>query len=298
MQRIAIAAAVAVLAACGPASEQGATQETGNQPASLITPVEDQISVHLKNTLGNPLPFGVYIPPGYNASTELYPTVIHLNGIGELGVATDEAALYDIVTRNGALKHIRNSATWKAYFGQKKALVFVPQAINNYVPAEIRPFVRYIVANYRVDPKRVYLTGLSFGGRGSWQYAELYGSELAALATSATNIGPQGTTLTQMNDVPVWSTSSYGDRWAERDWLLTVTKNYNYWSFPPVTQPSQVTTYLFDKTTQNWTSQPGVVATGSSILRWVVYPGNAHMGWNETYSNQAFWDWMFSKQRP
>ncbi|WP_338873552.1 alpha/beta hydrolase-fold protein [Myxococcus stipitatus] len=36
-----------------------------------------------------------------------------------------------------------------------------------------RRFVQFIVANFRVDPKRVYLTGSSMGGWGAWRNASL-----------------------------------------------------------------------------------------------------------------------------
>ncbi|NTX64721.1 hypothetical protein HUA74_29130 [Myxococcus sp. CA051A] len=124
MRSVAIAVFVAVLTACGPGQEETPAQELDTRPAPLITPVEDQISVHMPSPAGSPLPYGEYIPPGYNTSTETYPVVIHLNGIGELGVAQNPTALYEVVTRNGALRNIRHSTTWKTYYGQKKALIF------------------------------------------------------------------------------------------------------------------------------------------------------------------------------
>ncbi|MCY0996610.1 phospholipase [Myxococcus sp. MISCRS1] len=297
MRSIALATFVVILTAWGPGAGEASSARLDTHLASLLTPVEDQISVHFPSTSGAPLPYGEYIPPGYNSSTELHPVVIHLNGIGELGVAGNTSALYDVVTRNGALKNIRNSATWKAYHGAKKALIFVPQAVDNYSPTEIRPFVQFIVANYRVDPKRVYLTGLSMGGWGAWRYATLYGTELAALATFATNIGAPGDTIPALKEVPVWVGSTHGDRWGEQSWVLPVTKNYNHWAFPPLVASSQTTTYLFNRTAPGWTSQPGFVTTGHSIVRYVLYPGNAHTGWGETYGQQSFWDWLFAQQR-
>ncbi|AGC44191.1 hypothetical protein MYSTI_02875 [Myxococcus stipitatus DSM 14675] len=299
MRSVALAVVVAALAACGPGTpEDAAALAADTWSAALLSPVENQISVHMQGANGNPLPYGEFIPPGYNASTELYPVVIHLNGIGELGRAPNPTDLYEVLTRNGALRNIRTSATWKTYFAQKKMMVFAPQAVDNYSPAEIRPFVQFIVANYRVDPKRVYLTGLSMGGWGAWRYATLHGSELAAMATFATAIGAPGETIPQLKDVPIWAGSSFGDRWGERSWVLPVTKNYNHWAFPPVVELPQTTTYLFNKTTQSWTSQAGIVATGNTILRYVVFSGNAHMGWAETYGLQSFWDWMFAQSRP
>ncbi|QSQ25508.1 phospholipase [Pyxidicoccus parkwayensis] len=290
--------AMGILAACGPGPEETSGGALGTQRSSLSITTEDQIVARLPSSSGANLGYCEYLPPGYLTSTQLYPAIIHLNGVGELGQSTTETDLYNVVTRNGALKNIRESTTWKTYFGQKQVMIFAPRGYDNYAPTEIRPFVEFIVANYRVDPKRIYLTGLSLGGWGAWRYAALYGNELAAVAPIAANIGAPGPTLTTLLDVPVWSTSSYGEASAQRSWLLAYTKNYGVYQQVSVTNPTSTVTYLFDKTTKLWTLQTGFVATGANLARFVVLPGSAHTGWGETYGQQSFWDWMLAQARP
>ncbi|NVJ24688.1 hypothetical protein HUW62_26010 [Myxococcus sp. AM011] len=297
MRSVVLSVAVAVLAACGPAPEETSSQEFDAQRSAVSFTVENQIVTRLPSASGATLGYSEYLPPGYLTSTQTYPAIIHLNGMGELGQATTEAQLYDITTRHGALANIRTSATWKTYFGTKQVMVFTPQSLDNYSPTELRPFVQFIVANYRVDPTRVYLTGLSMGGWGTWRYANLYGTELAAIAPFATNIGAPGPTITALNDVPVWASSSYGEVAAQQSWLIGYTKNYNVTQMVSVTNSTQTLTYLFDKTTKLWTSQAGAVSTGSAAARLIVIPGSAHTGWSESYSTQSFWDWMLAQQR-
>ncbi|MCP3163835.1 InlB B-repeat-containing protein [Myxococcus qinghaiensis] len=298
MRSVVLSVAVAVLAACGPAPEETSSQELGAQRSAVSITVENQIVTRLPSASGATLGYSEYLPPGYLTSpTQRYPTIIHLNGMGELGQATTEAQLYDITTRHGALANIRASATWKTYFGTKQVMVFTPQSLDNYSPTELRPFVQFIVANYRVDPTRVYLTGLSMGGWGTWRYANLYGAELAAIAPFATNIGAPGPTITALKDVPIWASSSYGEVLAQQSWLTGYTKNYDVSQMVSVTSSTQKLTYLFDKTTKQWTSQTGAVSTGSAVARLIVIPGSAHTGWSESYSTQAFWDWMLAQQR-
>lgn len=53
-------------------------------------------------------------------------------------------------------------------------------------PADVHDLIAYALAAYRVDPKRVYLTGLSCGGYASFEYAAEYGaSQIAALVPIA-----------------------------------------------------------------------------------------------------------------
>lgn len=298
MRSVVLSVAVAVLVACGPAPEETSFQEFDAQRSAVSITVENQVVTRLPSASGATLGYSEYLPPGYLTSpTRRYPVIIHLNGMGELGRATTESELYTVTTRHGALANIRTSATWKTYFGDKQVMVFAPQSLDNYSPEELRPFVQFIVANYRVDPTRVYLTGLSMGGWGTWRYANLYGAELAAIAPFATNIGAPGNTLTTLKDVPIWASSSYGEVSAQQSWLVGYTKNYNVAQVVNVNSSAQKLTYLFDKTTKQWTSQTGAVSTGTAVARLIVIPGSAHTGWSESYSTQAFWDWMLAQQR-
>ncbi|MFP2924953.1 InlB B-repeat-containing protein [Pyxidicoccus sp. 3LG] len=297
MTRVVLCLAAVVLAACGPVPEETQPPALETQRSSVNITVENQIVARLPGSSGANIGYAEYLPPGYLTSTRLYPAIIQLNGMGELGRATTETELYNVVTRNGALKNIRNSTTWKTYFGQKEAMVFAPQSYDNYSPAELRPFVQFIVANYRVDPTRIYLTGLSMGGWGTWRYAALYGNELAAVAPFATNIGAPGDTLTLLRDVPIWASSSHGEAGAQQSWLVSYTKVYGASQVVSVASTTSTVTYLFDKSTKAWTSQTGTVTTGASIARFIVLPGSSHIGWNESYNQQAFWDWMLAQQR-
>ncbi len=45
------------------------------------------------------------------------------------------------------------------------------------LPDEVRDFIGYALANYNVDPSRVYITGHSCGGYGVWEYLAKYGAD-------------------------------------------------------------------------------------------------------------------------
>ena len=71
-------------------------------------------------------------------------------------------------------------------------------------PDEVHDFITYALAHYNVDPSRVYLTGLSCGGFGTWEYLAKYGDEQVAAAVPIAGEGR-----------PAWATAgcASGDRW-------------------------------------------------------------------------------------
>ncbi|NTX62073.1 phospholipase [Myxococcus sp. CA051A] len=288
--------------ACGGGVEDEGSEQWGAQSARVVITTEDQVVARLPASTGAIYGYAEYLPPGYLTSPNTsYPVIIHLNGLTEFGTSTTEANLLEVVSRHGALKKIRTTSEGKAYFGQKQVMVFSPRAPTNWVPADLNAFVDFLVANYRVDPTRIYLTGLSYGGYGSWKYAYEYGHRLAALAPMATNIGAPGPTITRLLNVPVWAVHSYADGSslsAERSWMQGVTKNYGQFQLVAVAQSTTTQTYLFPgASSPTWTSQAGVVATGTAIGRLTVLPGSAHDCWTQQYNNYAFWDWLLAQQR-
>jgi predicted peptidase len=67
-----------------------------------------------------------------------------------------------------------------------------------------------VVDTYQVDPGRVYLTGLSMGGYGSWWLATAYPDRFAAMASVSgsgyrTGTPPEEDVVCKMRDLPVWA---------------------------------------------------------------------------------------------
>ncbi|MBU8894169.1 phospholipase [Corallococcus sp. M34] len=292
---------LAAVVGCGGAEAVDESPLGTNKSQLVVPTVENQVVARLASSTGAPYGYAEYLPPGYLTSTSSYPVVIHLNGKDEFGTSTTEADLLSVLTRNGALNLIQTSSTWKTYFGTHQVMVFSPRAPAEWSPAVLDSFVDFLVANYRVDPTRIYLTGLSLGGYGAWKYAYDHGSRLAALAPMATNIGGPGPSITQLQNVPVWAVHTYADGTslsAEVSWLIGLTKLYGQYSPVSVASPSTTVTYPFDAATHAWGAPvPGLVGTGSSIARLTVYPGISHNCWEATYGDTVFWDWMFAQHR-
>ncbi len=117
----------------------------------------------------------LYEPPTYNTAT-LLPMIIFLHGAGE--GTPPVSNIYNSQSAGGPAYYIEhglwpvtfiNPANGKSY----QYIVLSPQAANtgwSTSAPQLDVIVQYMIKNFKVDPTRVYLTGLSAGGDGIYQY--------------------------------------------------------------------------------------------------------------------------------
>ncbi|PNH95201.1 alpha/beta hydrolase-fold protein [Vibrio diazotrophicus] len=115
--------------------------------------------------------FFVYLPKGYNERDEKWPLIISLHGSGERG--TD----LELLKKEGMPKLIEEGVEFPF------VMVF-PQCekFSAWEPDRIKLLVDEIVDTYHVDQSRLYLTGYSLGGYGTWATAIKYPDLFAAIA--------------------------------------------------------------------------------------------------------------------
>ena len=105
---------------------------------------------------------------------EKYPLVIFLHGAGERG---DDL---DVACRHGYMKHVREE-------GAEYPFIYVaPQCPSDKYwgcyTESLLAFLDYVCDTLPVDRARVYLTGLSMGGTGTWMLAMADPERFAAIA--------------------------------------------------------------------------------------------------------------------
>ena len=144
-------------------------------------------------------PYLPYLPKDYNTdSLKRWPLIIYLHGGSQRG--TDLTKLYD----SGIPDQI--------YRG--RAFPFV--IISPLCPLHLRwttddwfgNFFREITGKYRIDTTRVYLTGLSLGGNGTWYIAEKYPEKFAAIAPISGFTGETDyieKNINKLIDMPIWA---------------------------------------------------------------------------------------------
>lgn len=115
----------------------------------------------------------LYLPVGYEKNETTWPLMIFLHGVGERGDDLNKLKVHGI----------------PKLLEQNKDFPFVivsPQCPangwwNDYTE-HLKQLIDQIKADYKIDSSRVYLTGLSMGGFGTWYMAERYPGDFAAIA--------------------------------------------------------------------------------------------------------------------
>ena len=113
-----------------------------------------------------------YLPKDFDGSKK-YPLVIFLHGAGERGEDLDHAM------RHGYMKYVREE-------GKEYPFIFVaPQCPNGKYwgcyTESLLAFIDEMIDTLPVDGSRVYLTGLSMGGTGTWMTAMAAPEKFAAI---------------------------------------------------------------------------------------------------------------------
>jgi predicted peptidase len=166
--------------------------------------------------------FWQYLPGTYTSSTATYPLLIFLHGAGE--TAKDDASSadsleYPKVLVHGPPKLVKNNhdLCFTASGTRSCFILLAPQAPKAdgwWNVSRIRALLDYAKTNLRIDPKRVYLTGLSMGGGGTWGFASskadnptrFFANELAAIVPIAGAASPSSTTCNISSAaLPVWA---------------------------------------------------------------------------------------------
>ena len=114
-----------------------------------------------------------YLPKDFDENKK-YPMVVFLHGAGERGEDLDEAS------RHGFAKHMRES-------GAEYPFIYIaPQCPQGKYWAcyteSLVAFLDHICETLPVDTDRIYLTGLSMGGTGTWMLAMAQPDRFAAIA--------------------------------------------------------------------------------------------------------------------
>ncbi len=217
--------------------------------------------------------YQVYVPVDYASRTD-WPVILFLHGSGERG---SDGILQ---TTTGLAPAIRRDPS------RFPAIVVFPQVPTDSAwtgaPAEAAMVaLRQTMAEYRVDVDRVYLTGLSMGGRGSWHLAYRSPALFAAVAPICGWI----TATSRLTTAPVVPPDSGAQLVA----LARQLRNVPIWIFHgemdravPVIGSREPAAALKD---------------AGSTVRYTEYLGTDHNSWDATYASKEFADWLFAQRR-
>ena len=102
------------------------------------------------------LKYLLYVPPGYEKGDDRWPLILFLHGAGETGEDLEKVKIH------GPPKIVEA--------GRDLPFVVVsPQSPQRgWNVLALNALLDEVLKTLRIDPDRVYLTGLSMGGRGTW----------------------------------------------------------------------------------------------------------------------------------
>src|SRR4051794_33849882 len=168
-----------------------------------------------------------YLPSDYNSTTTSYPLIIFLHGSGEGGdgiPGLNNLLVYGLPNRiaNGWDPQAVNPADGQNY----KFIVVSPQAPSaahwSYAWGSIQWVLQNVISRYRIDTTRIYVTGLSAGGAGTWSCVT-NGPDPAKKFPAIVPVSSAGTNTSAESDqiplvggtygVKVWSITGANDGW-------------------------------------------------------------------------------------
>lgn len=156
----------------------------------------------VKNTSAEGLNYQIYGNPRWKA-TERYPLLIWLHGAGQSG-SDNEAQM------GGATKPFTEEANQEA----RPCFVLAPQCpdrnigFKNEVASNLMTLIKTLTDSLPIDESRIYLTGSSMGGSGSWNIGTLHPEVFAAIVPLCGGGDPGKAAA--LKDTPVWA--FHGDK--------------------------------------------------------------------------------------
>ncbi len=194
----------------------------------------------------------VYLPKDYGKDPEKkWPLVLFLHGAGERGEDVNR------VEAHGLPK--------LAAQGQEfEFIIIAPQCpTGKFWPCmcdSLMAILKHAEKNYAVDSSRVYLTGLSMGGYGSWALASTYPEHFAAVIPICGGGIPY--LAPQFKNLPVWAFHGELD------------------NVVPVNNSKMMVDAINN-------------AGGNAKL--TIYPDKWHDSWTVTYDNPEVYRWMLEQ---
>jgi predicted peptidase len=291
----------------------GASIVDGELPSTITAPPVVISNAPAKTTerqLGSttaPYGFVEYLPQGYDENGPEFPLMIMLHGLGEIGNGTTDLSK---VRWNGPNAEID-------YRGASFPMVILsPQSPGWWDGGTLKTFLDYALQTYRVDPKRVYLTGLSMGGGGTFDFAAGFANRLAAIvpicAASGGGNDSSGATLVNAG-VAVWATHAVDDPTVPiantKGWMTGIghalgqpATDDAFAQFP--TGTNEWKTGRYDDATKSWiwvTGQDYRDSNGTPYPQKhlvTVYPSGGHFIWNNLYGDPKLYEWLLRQSRP
>ncbi|NLE56810.1 MAG: prolyl oligopeptidase family serine peptidase [Planctomycetes bacterium] len=200
---------------------------------------------------GKSISYLVTLPPEYGVDDRRWPLILFLHGAGERGSDLEK------VKGHGPLEYVEKHEGLPF-------LIVSPQAPpdGGWDAELLAGLLDDVTSQYPVDTDRVYVTGYSMGGGGTWSLATAHPERFAGIVPVCGHGNPDE--VAKLKNVPVWAFHGAKDE--------TI----------PVSQSEKMVSALRS-------------AGGNATLT-VVYDGG-HNIWSEVYGKPRLYHWMLGHSR-
>ncbi|MBN1998121.1 T9SS type A sorting domain-containing protein [candidate division KSB1 bacterium] len=164
---------------------------------------------------GTTLPYRLCKPDGYNPSF-LYPLVLALHGAGERGTDNEIHILLHRMATSWAdsvnqkkypcfvlAPQCPEGNDWNDYNHENRDAYRVDEVPNSNEMLTVVDMLDSLIAVFPVDTNRLYVTGLSMGGYGTWDVISRYPNKFAAAIPMSG--GGDSTVVDRIKHIPVWN---------------------------------------------------------------------------------------------
>ena len=194
------------------------------------------------------------LPEGYEADTaKKGPLLVFLHGSGERGDNLE------LLNKHGPPKLV---AAGKKF----EAIVVSPQVPDKNIwnAHGVKALIDDLAKKQRVDTSRIYLTGISMGGFGTWETSLAYPDTFAAIVPICGGAGVGFVMADRIKDLPCWIFHGDKDGAVSVDFSIRMHK---------------------------------ALQKAGSQARLTIYPGVGHDSWTQSYDNPELWTWLFAQKR-
>lgn len=221
--------------------------------------------------------YQVYLPHDYTAEKE-WPVLVFLHGAGERG----ENPL--LATEVGLGSAIRKKPE------HYPAIAVFPQCSEDeWWSSEVCERIAFqslkeVAKHYAIDTKRIYLTGISMGGYGSWHLASKQGDVWAAMYVIAGRVKPGGGHPPAQDSVAkLYSGEELYQMTAKSvahipTWIAHGAKD----EVVPVTESRKMYQYLRQE---------------NANVNYTEFANTWHNSWDKAYANEAAITWLFEQKK-
>ena len=193
----------------------------------------------------------LYLPQDYGKVDKRWPLILFLHGAGERG---DDLARVEV---HGPPKIVKQG-------GHLEFIIVSPQCPRGlwWNDKKLIELLDKVIASHSVDTDRLYLTGLSMGGFGTWHLASQYPDKFAAIAPICG--GGQPAWAVNLKNVPVWVFHG------AKDQTVALAKSEE---------------------------MVNALRECGGDVKFTVYPDAGHDSWTETYNNPELYEWFLEHRK-